>query len=74
LTQLLPARRTFWAERCAWMAATLKEGADEGDNTWSEFALVRSEPPQSVTVPRITTLLMDPSTGAGSMMCALGGT
>jgi hypothetical protein len=39
-TQLLPARRTFWAERCAWMAATLKEGADEGDNTWSEFALV----------------------------------
>jgi hypothetical protein len=34
----------------------------------------RSEPPQSVTVPRITTLLMDPSTGAGSMMCALGGT
>jgi hypothetical protein len=39
-TQLLPARRTFWAERCAWMAATLKEGADEADNTWSEFALV----------------------------------
>src|SRR6266478_5733330 len=23
-TQLLPARRRFWAERCAWMAATLK--------------------------------------------------
>jgi hypothetical protein len=22
------------------MAATAKEGADEGDNTWSEFALV----------------------------------
>jgi hypothetical protein len=39
-TQLLPARRTFWAQRCAWMAATLKEGANEGDNTWSEFALV----------------------------------
>ncbi|MGA7265375.1 MAG: hypothetical protein WBX30_31455 [Stellaceae bacterium] len=39
-TQLLPAKRTFWAERCAWMAATPKEGADEGDNTWSEFALV----------------------------------
>jgi hypothetical protein len=38
--QLLPTRRTFWAERCAWMAATLKEVADEGDNTWSEFALV----------------------------------
>jgi len=39
-TQLLPGRRTFWAERCAWMAATLKEEADEGDNTWNEFALV----------------------------------
>ena len=32
-----PRRR---AERCAWMAATLKEAAPEGDNTWSEFALV----------------------------------
>jgi hypothetical protein len=40
LTQLLPARRVFWAERCAWMAATLKEAAAEGDDTWSEFALV----------------------------------
>src|SRR5690348_12952851 len=40
LEQLLPARRIFWAGRCAWMAATLKEAAPEGDNTWSEFALV----------------------------------
>ena len=40
LEQLLPARRIFWAERCAWMAATLKETGPEGDNTWSEFALV----------------------------------
>jgi len=39
-TQVLPARRTFWAERCAWMAAALKEEADEGDSTWSEFALL----------------------------------
>jgi len=39
-TQLLPTRRTFWAERCAWMAATLKEASDEGDHTWREFALV----------------------------------
>jgi hypothetical protein len=38
--QLLPTRRTFWAERCLWMAATLREGADEGDHTWSDFALV----------------------------------
>jgi hypothetical protein len=38
--QLLPTRRTFWAERCAWMAATLKEGAAEGDDTWRYFALV----------------------------------
>jgi len=28
LAQLLPTRRTFWAERCAWMAATLKECAE----------------------------------------------
>jgi hypothetical protein len=40
LTELLPARRLFWAERCAWMAATLKEAAAERDDTWSEFALV----------------------------------
>jgi hypothetical protein len=40
LAQLLPTRRTFWAERCAWMAATLKEGAAEGDDTWRDFALV----------------------------------
>jgi hypothetical protein len=38
--QLLPTRRAFWAERCAWMAATLKEGTDEGDDTWRDFALV----------------------------------
>ena len=38
--QLLPARRRFWAERCAWMSATLREGADEEDNTWNDFALV----------------------------------
>jgi hypothetical protein len=38
--QLLPTRREFWAERCAWMAATLKEGAVEGDDTWCDFALV----------------------------------
>src|SRR5499427_5672768 len=47
--QLLPTRRRFWAERCAWMAATLREGADEGDSTWSDFALVArdllGEPP-----------------------------
>jgi hypothetical protein len=38
--QLLPARRSFWGERCAWMAATLKESAEDGDSTWSDFALV----------------------------------
>jgi hypothetical protein len=38
--QLLPTRRKFWAERCVWMAATLKEGAVEGDDTWCDFALV----------------------------------
>ena len=30
----------FWGERCAWMVATLKESAEDGDNTWSDFALV----------------------------------
>ena len=39
-TRLVPTRRTFWAERCAWMAATLKEGAVEGDNSWRDLALV----------------------------------
>jgi hypothetical protein len=38
--ELLPARRSFWGERCAWMAATLKESAEDGDNAWSDFALV----------------------------------
>jgi len=38
--QLLPIRRKFWAERCAWMAATLKEGVVDGDDTWCDFALV----------------------------------
>ena len=39
-TQLLPTRRTFWADRCAWMAATLKETAAEGDDSWRDLALV----------------------------------
>ena len=38
--KLLPPRRSFWGERCAWMAATLKESAEDGDNAWSDFALV----------------------------------
>jgi hypothetical protein len=39
-TRLLTTRREFWAERCAWMGATLKKGAAEGDDTWCDFALV----------------------------------
>jgi hypothetical protein len=38
LTQLLPDRRTFWAERCAWTAAVLKESAEE--EPCSDFAPV----------------------------------
>src|SRR5262249_17381033 len=38
--RLLSARRSFWGERCAWMAATLKESAEDGDKAWSDFALV----------------------------------
>jgi hypothetical protein len=52
-TQLLSARRTFWAERCAWMAAMLKEGADEGDDTWSEFALVARDLVSESSLDRI---------------------
>lgn len=39
LTRHLPARRRFWAERCAWMAATLKDSAGDGEE-WLSFALV----------------------------------
>jgi hypothetical protein len=40
LTRLLPGRRGSWAERCAWTAATLREGAEEEDEAWIDFALV----------------------------------
>ena len=40
LTRLLPGRRNFWAERCAWTAAVLKENAEEDDEAWIDFALV----------------------------------
>ena len=40
LTRLLPGRRAFWAERCAWTAAVLKEGAEDGGEAWIGFALV----------------------------------
>ena len=40
LTRLLPGRRNFWAERCAWTAAVLKESAEEDDEAWIDFALV----------------------------------
>jgi hypothetical protein len=39
LARLLPARRAFWAERCAWTAAVLKESAEEEED-WLGFALV----------------------------------
>ena len=38
LNQLLPSRRRFWAERCAWAAAVLKDSAEE--EAWLNFALV----------------------------------
>lgn len=40
LTRHLPGRRLFWAERCAWMAATLKASPDADDEEWLNFALV----------------------------------
>ena len=50
---LLSARRAFWAERCAWMAFTLKAGQARGVPSWEDFALVaadlaRAEPPVSL--------------------------
>lgn len=40
LTRHLPGRRLFWAERCAWMAATLKDSAASHGEAWLPFALV----------------------------------
>lgn len=39
-TQFLPGRRAFWAERCAWMAATLQGSATPEEEAWLDFALV----------------------------------
>ena len=43
MTQLLPARRGFWAERCAWTAAILKEPSKRNRAPWIDFALVAGE-------------------------------
>ena len=40
LTRYLPGRRLFWAERCAWMAATLQGSATDDSEQWLNFALV----------------------------------
>lgn len=40
LTRHLPGRRLFWAERCAWMAATLKDSTADHGEAWLAFALV----------------------------------
>lgn len=38
--RLLPGRRPYWAERCAWMAATLKDAGSDESEEWVNFALV----------------------------------
>ena len=38
MAQVLPPRRDFWVERCAWLAATLHEQPDFGG--WIDVALV----------------------------------
>ncbi len=43
LREVLPGRRLFWAERCAWMAATLKAGAGDDGTEWVGLALVARE-------------------------------
>ncbi len=40
LARHLPGRRLFWAERCAWMAATLRDSATDDSEEWRNFALV----------------------------------
>jgi hypothetical protein len=40
LTRHLPGHRLFWAERCVWMAATLKDSAADHGEAWLSFALV----------------------------------
>jgi hypothetical protein len=40
LTRHLPGRRLFWAQRCAWMAATLRGSATDDGKEWINFALV----------------------------------
>lgn len=40
LAHHLPGRRAFWAERCAWMAATLKGSGSSESGEWRGFALV----------------------------------
>lgn len=43
LNRHLPGRRAFWAERCAWMAATLKDSRSDEREEWLNFALVARE-------------------------------
>lgn len=38
--RVLPVRRPYWAERCAWMAATLKDAGSGESEEWVNFALV----------------------------------
>ncbi len=66
LTQHLPRRRQFWAERCAWMAATLKVGAEEDDDTWIDFALVARDLAGDTPLPAIplATFIADVSVAA----------
>jgi hypothetical protein len=40
LTQYLPTRRLFWAERCAWTAFMIKGSSDDDPQHWIAFALV----------------------------------
>ena len=40
LAAYLPKRRLFWAGRCAWMAATLKDSRSDHRASWVDFALV----------------------------------
>ena len=53
LTRHLPGRRLFWAERCAWMAATLRDSATDDSEEWLNFALVARDLASGEPLPDI---------------------
>jgi hypothetical protein len=51
-------RRLFWAARCAWMAATLKDSDHRCRAEWRNFALVARDLAGTEQLPNNTLLQM----------------